>query len=123
MKRFANYNTESGLVGNVIVYDGQDELELEAGTDLIELEDDSLVGIGWTVNSDGAFTEPPAPPTFPYAVCKRIDGEVVAIIEAESQPPETFDLGFVKCTEEVQVGWFYKYGRFSVDGAPPGSGE
>jgi hypothetical protein len=58
MTIYAQYDAESGLVTNVVEYKEDDELELQTRTDLKKLEVGSSVGIGWTVNSDGTFTEP-----------------------------------------------------------------
>jgi hypothetical protein len=54
---------ENGQVTNVIVWDGKDDWTPPEGVTMVELPDDSSVGIGFTY--DGATFTPPPPPAVP----------------------------------------------------------
>lgn len=56
---FLEYNTETGLVENAIVYDGEADYTPPEGLALVE-RGDSGAWIGWTY-TDGQFTPPPDP--------------------------------------------------------------
>lgn len=65
MQRYAHHDG-AGLVDNVIVLDPDDcgDYPLD---NLVQLPDDSPVGIGWTVAADGTFTAPPPDVSGPAA--------------------------------------------------------
>jgi hypothetical protein len=54
---------EGGVVTNVIVWDGEDGWTPPEGVTMVELPNDSSVGIGFAY--DGATFTPPAPPVVP----------------------------------------------------------
>lgn len=51
---------ENGVVVNVGV--GEPENAAPEGVTFMVVEDDMRVGLGFTLNEDGAFTAPPPPP-------------------------------------------------------------
>lgn len=64
MARYAIVEDGTGLVVNVVIWDG-DPWEPPAGTTAVE-DAAGIVGPGWTY-ADGVFTPPPPPPEEPPA--------------------------------------------------------
>jgi len=58
---FLEYNTETGLVENAIVYDGDGSYTPPEGLALVK-RGDSEAWIGWTYQ-DGEFSPPPEEPS------------------------------------------------------------
>lgn len=117
MKRFIEYLEDSGQIINVFVYDGESDYSVPSGSAIKELEEDSQVGIDWTINEDGSFTEPPVAT---YAIYKKLSPhqEVIQVIQHQGfgrfDLPESQQLEYAAhpCGEEVQVGWRWFMGSF-----------
>lgn len=56
---YALVNTETGIVENIIVWDGVTEWTPPAGVDVIQLSELDIAYIGGTRNPDGTYSQPP----------------------------------------------------------------
>jgi len=65
---YAVINTDSGLVVNVIVWDGESEWSPPEGHEVVGLSTDSTIRIGSIRESDGTFTNPDPIPVNPVGI-------------------------------------------------------
>ena len=65
---YAVINTDSGLVVNVVVWDGESEWIPPEGHEVVGLSTDSTIRIGSIRESDGTFTNPAPVPINPVGI-------------------------------------------------------
>lgn len=56
---YALVNTETGIVENIVVWDGVTEWTPPVGVDVIQLSESEAAYIGGTRNPDGTYSQPP----------------------------------------------------------------